>query len=123
MVDRIQPLLWLAVVALVVFAGFALRAAWEAGPTVEAQQGTTLTPSTTYYTPSPTPTASPTPTTTTASPSPAPTSPSPDPTDRPNSDPYDAGGPRDGPVPLMPDGGCPFEYPVERGGACYARGS
>jgi hypothetical protein len=128
MVDRVQPLLWLAVVALVVFAGFALRAAWEAGPTVEAQQRTTLTPSTTFtasptptYTASPTP--SPTPTTTTAPPSPAPTSPSPAPTDRPSDDPYDAGGPRGGPVPLMPGGGCPVEYPVERGGACYARGS
>jgi hypothetical protein len=122
MVDRIQPLLWHAVVALVVFAGFSLRAAWEAGPTVGAQQTTTLTPSTTY-TASPTPTPSPTPTTTTASPSPAPTSPSPNLTTRPNSDPYDAGGPRGGPVPLMPGGGCPFEYPVERDGACYARGS
>jgi hypothetical protein len=115
MADRIQLLLWLAVVALVVFASFALRAAWEAGPTVEAQQRTTLTPSTTF-TASPTATASPTPTTTTASPSPAPTSPTPDPS-------LDAGGPRGGPVPLMPGGGCPFEYPVKRGGACYARGS
>jgi hypothetical protein len=122
MADRIRLLMWLAVVSLVVFAAFALRAAWETGPPVEAQQTTTLTPSPTY-TPSPTPTASPTPTPTTASPSPAPTSPSPDPTGRPNSDPYDAGGPRDGPVPLMPGGGCPFEYPVERGGACYSRGS
>jgi hypothetical protein len=129
MADRIQPLLWLAVVALVLFAGFALRAAWEAGPTVEAQQRTTLTPSTTF-TASPTTTASPTPTTTTttttASPTPAPTSPSPAPSDRagrPSYDTFDAGGPRGGPVPLMPGGGCPFEYPVERGGACYARGS
>src|SRR5215207_10365812 len=27
----------------------------------------------------------------------------------------DSGGPKNGPVPLMPDGGCPVEYPVERG--------
>ena len=32
---------------------------------------------------------------------------------------FEAGGPRYGPVPLPPSGGCPDEYPVERGGACY----
>ena len=31
----------------------------------------------------------------------------------------DSGGPEHGRVPLMPGGGCPEEYPVERGGACY----
>jgi hypothetical protein len=31
----------------------------------------------------------------------------------------EAGGPTDGPVPAMPGGGCPKEYPVERGGACH----
>jgi micrococcal nuclease len=31
----------------------------------------------------------------------------------------DAGGPERGPVPLMPGGWCPDEYPVERGGVCY----
>ncbi len=30
----------------------------------------------------------------------------------------EAGGPMDGPVPAMPGGGCPEEYPVERSGAC-----
>jgi hypothetical protein len=30
-----------------------------------------------------------------------------------------AGGPKNGPVPLMPDGGCPVEYPVERDGLCH----
>lgn len=30
-----------------------------------------------------------------------------------------AGGPEDGPAPLMPGGGCPGEYPVQQGGACY----
>jgi hypothetical protein len=30
-----------------------------------------------------------------------------------------SGGPKNGSVPLMPGGGCPDEYPVERGGACY----
>ncbi len=33
-----------------------------------------------------------------------------------------AGGPREGPVPFMPGGGCPEEYPVERAGACYVPG-
>lgn len=32
-----------------------------------------------------------------------------------------AGGPEAGPVPLMPAGGCPEEFPAERDGACYAR--
>jgi endonuclease YncB( thermonuclease family) len=31
----------------------------------------------------------------------------------------DSGGPENGPVPLMPDGGCPVEYPNERGDLCY----
>jgi hypothetical protein len=30
-----------------------------------------------------------------------------------------AGGPADGPIPLMPGGGCPAEFPTERDGACY----
>ena len=38
----------------------------------------------------------------------------------PNADLFEAGGPSNGPVPLMPGGECPFEYPVERGGACYS---
>jgi hypothetical protein len=37
----------------------------------------------------------------------------------PNADLFEAGGPEGGPVPLMPGGGCPSEYPLERGGACY----
>jgi hypothetical protein len=31
----------------------------------------------------------------------------------------DAGGPKNGPVPLMPGGKCPVEYPVERADLCY----
>lgn len=30
-----------------------------------------------------------------------------------------AGGPANGPVPPMPDGSCPVEFPTERSGACY----
>jgi hypothetical protein len=36
-----------------------------------------------------------------------------------NDDLLDAGGPENGPVPLMPDGGCPVEYPTQRGELCY----
>ena len=32
---------------------------------------------------------------------------------------YDAGGPSSGPVPLMPGGSCPREFPTMRDGACY----
>jgi hypothetical protein len=32
---------------------------------------------------------------------------------------FDSGGPENGPVPLMPDDGCPAEFPVERAGLCY----
>ena len=32
-----------------------------------------------------------------------------------------AGGPSSGPLPLMPDGGCPREFPTMRDGACYPR--
>jgi hypothetical protein len=31
----------------------------------------------------------------------------------------EAGGPASGPVPLMPGGGCPEEYPIKENGACY----
>jgi hypothetical protein len=33
----------------------------------------------------------------------------------------EAGGPTSGPVPLMPDGGCPREFPTKRAGLCYPR--
>ena len=32
---------------------------------------------------------------------------------------FNTGGPLNGPVPLMPDGGCPVEYPVQHEGLCY----
>ena len=32
-----------------------------------------------------------------------------------------AGGPALGPIPVMPGGRCPEEYPVERNGACYVQ--
>jgi hypothetical protein len=33
----------------------------------------------------------------------------------------EAGGPTSGPLPLMPGGGCPREFPTMRDGACYPR--
>ncbi len=120
MTDRTRFLLKLSVVALAVFAvGFGLRAAWEAPPMVEAQQTTTPT----YTTPSPAPTtttASPSPTTTTGTSSPSPTASSPSPAATSGGgNLFNAGGPAEGPVPLMPDGKCPSEYPVLKDGACY----
>ena len=56
-------------------------------------------------------TTSPPPTTT--SPPPTTTSPPPEPTL------LDGGGPENGTAPLMPEGGCPVEYPVKRDGLCY----
>jgi hypothetical protein len=32
---------------------------------------------------------------------------------------FTSGGPEDGPVPPMPGGGCPPEYPTEKGDGCY----
>jgi hypothetical protein len=32
----------------------------------------------------------------------------------------DSGGPTTGPLPLIPNGGCPREFPVQRGQACYS---
>jgi hypothetical protein len=32
----------------------------------------------------------------------------------------ESGGPENGPVPLMPDGGCPAEFPVKDDGLCYS---
>jgi micrococcal nuclease len=48
---------------------------------------------------------------------PQPTSPVPPPP--PDRTVLDSGGPKYGPVPLMPDGGCPVEYPKQRGDLCY----
>jgi hypothetical protein len=113
MTERTRALLRLSVVALVVFAsGLGLRAMWEAPPIVEAQQTTTpvfTAPASPSPAPTTTTTASPTPTTTvTSSPTPAP-----------GDDLFNAGGPAEGPVPLMPGGECPSEYPLLKDGACY----
>ena len=36
---------------------------------------------------------------------------------------YESGGPEDGPVPPMPGGKCPVEFPVEKPDGCYVKGS
>ena len=41
------------------------------------------------------------------------------PTPQPPRDLFNAGGPTHGPVPLMPDGSCPREFPSKRGNLCY----
>lgn len=54
-------------------------------------------------------------------PGPSPT-PSPTPPPRPNpppAPPFNAGGPSEGPVPVMPDGSCPKEFPTQSGDACF----
>jgi endonuclease YncB( thermonuclease family) len=51
--------------------------------------------------------------------SPQPTTPAPPPPPLPDRTVLDSGGPEYGPVPLMPDGGCPHEYPMRRDHACY----
>jgi hypothetical protein len=57
-------------------------------------------------------------------PAPRPTPPpQPSPTPQPNRDVgelMNAGGPEAGPVPKLPGGGCPEEFPQERGRACYS---
>ena len=57
------------------------------------------------------------PPTTSASP---PSSASASPTPQPPRDLFNAGGPTRGPVPLMPDGGCPKELSVKHNGLCYS---
>jgi hypothetical protein len=44
---------------------------------------------------------------------------SPKPRPQNSDDLFNSGGPTNGPVPLMPDGGCPVEYPVQHNGLCY----
>jgi hypothetical protein len=97
--------------------------------TITTPPPTSSPPSTTIATPppksipptkTPPPASSPPPKTppptTSASP---PSSASASPTPQPPPDLFNAGGPTRGPVPLMPDGGCPKEFPVKHNGLCY----
>src|SRR5215203_4953899 len=82
-------------------------------PEATAPQAATLQPTTSQ--PAAPQSTAPQPTT------PQPTTPQPAPPTTPLGDRtvLDSGGPKNGPVPLMPDGGCPVEYPDQRGGLCY----
>ena len=77
-------------------------------PGQQPKSGSTTGPRTTP-TPGPGPTPPPAP--------PRPNPPPPNPP--PPAPPFNAGGPKTGPVPIMPDGSCPKEYPDRRGDACY----
>jgi micrococcal nuclease len=90
---------------------------WGLAATEETTAAPATTPTPEPTTSSPTSTASPQPTTQTATPLPEPAR-----TSSPEREPLmEAGGPADGPVPLMPGGSCPAEFPIERSGACYPR--
>lgn len=85
------------------------------GSTTTSAGETTTGGGTTAPSPSPSP------------PPPSPPPPSPNPAPPPSSQPnpspgtlFKAGGPSEGPVPVMPSGDCPREYPQQRGNACYA---
>jgi hypothetical protein len=53
-------------------------------------------------------------------PPPPPPRPTPPPPPPPNQgELFKAGGPSDGPTPMLPSGGCPKEYPKQQGGACF----
>jgi hypothetical protein len=91
--SSVSKAIFLVLVLLVLITGaFALRVAWENTPKAEAQGGA-------------------------------------QPPDQPPGQPpgqppqggqlMNAGGPADGPIPLMPGGGCPAEFPTERDGTCY----
>jgi hypothetical protein len=51
--------------------------------------------------------------------SPSPSSTSPRPGSRTTNDLLQSGGPTSGPVPLMPNGGCPAEFPTKHAKLCY----
>src|SRR5918997_4047168 len=109
------------ILALLISTPLILWVGWQLTSleTAARAQETTTAPVTTFeqtVQESPT-TASPAPETTTTTASPSPTTATPAPTG--GRDPLkDAGGPTAGPVPLMPGGGCPEEYPVQRRGSC-----
>jgi hypothetical protein len=80
--------------------------------------GTTSAPK-----PSPSPPTRPSPKSTPPPPPPPPAPPPrPTPPPPPPAPVFNAGGPSEGPVPPIPGGDCPKEFPVKKHGACYPRG-
>ncbi len=110
------------IVALLISAPIMLWVGWQLTnleTSARAQETTTAPVTTAEQTVQETPTtASPAPETTTTTASPSPTTATPTPTQE-RGPLMDAGGPTAGPAPLMPGGGCPEEYPVQRRGACF----
>jgi len=117
-VRRQSPTTKLLILALLISTPLMLWVAWQLTnleTSARAQEATTAE-QTLQETPA---TVSPTPETTTTTASPSPTTASPAPA-RERSPLMDAGGPTAGPVPLMPSGECPEEYPARRHKACYS---
>jgi cell division protein FtsN len=85
---------------------------YSAGTTNATTTNTTTTNTTTPSSPSP---SSPSP----SSPSPSSASPSSEPRPQGDQNLLDAGGPTNGPAPLMPDGTCPPEFPTKHQDLCY----
>jgi len=56
-----------------------------------------------------------------STPASTPASGSPSPKSKPDRNLFESGGSTSGPLPLMSNGGCPREFPVQRDKACYAR--
>ena len=110
----------LVLVVALILAALALSLSWALyGPTMFGAETAEAQNERTNPNPSPSPGPSPSP-----SPGPSP-SPSPSPSPGPSPQPkgpstiLNSGGPEDGPVPIMPGGGCPKEFPVEKGKGCY----
>ena len=121
-----SKMLTLAAGVLVIIAGFTSRLTWEVlvhpSTRAAAQDTTTMAPSRASSA-SPDPTSS-TPPTTTSTSSASPSAKSRNAArDQYNKNLFNSGGPKSGPVFLMPGGGCPEEFPAKQRGACYPRGS
>lgn len=98
----------------------------SASPTSSASPTTTSSPESTIGSPqsSPSPDSDSSPTSSASPSSDASASPQADEQDdqserRRDDDLMRSGGPADGPVPLMPDGSCPVEFPTIHNGLCY----
>ncbi len=118
----VSTTLKIAVIGLVLVTGFALRLNWEAlsdpATPARAQGITTPSPSTSSASPSSSASASASSSASTSASASASASANAS-QDQYKGTLFDAGGPAIGPVPLMPDGSCPAEYPVKQDGACY----
>jgi hypothetical protein len=103
----------LTVVVLVFVVGFTARLSWEAlvhpsTPAAAQDTTTTMSPST-----APPTTTSPSLGSTTSSASASAAQ------NQYRGNLMGSGGPKNGPVPLMPDGSCPTEFPMKHNGACH----